>query len=98
MRPRSDSPRRQARTTRQGIDHPDKTRAKSGDHCNPTPFEVHSHRLLDQSGDFTNNAGYQRYQKLAVQRELAQQQVTAAEMNEDAEMNWGMWRWGGRRW
>ena len=41
---------------------------------------------------------YQRYQNLAVQRELAQQQVTAAEMNEDAAMNWGMWGWGGRRW
>ena len=38
---------------------------------------------------------YQRYQKLALQQKLAQEKVEAAEMNDDASMNWGMWGgWG----
>ncbi len=34
---------------------------------------------------------YARYQQLAIQRQIAQEQVEAAEMNEDAAMDWGMW-------
>ncbi len=34
---------------------------------------------------------YSRYQQLAIQRQIAQEQVEAAEMNEDAAMDWGMW-------
>ena len=34
---------------------------------------------------------YQHYQKLALQHEIAEEQRVAAEMNEDAVMNWGMW-------
>ena len=34
---------------------------------------------------------YQAYQQLAVQQRLAAEQVQAAEMNEDAAFDWGMW-------
>lgn len=34
---------------------------------------------------------YQRYQELALQRKIAEDQRMAAEMNRDASMNWGMW-------
>ncbi len=38
---------------------------------------------------------YQRYQQLAVQKSIADEQRQAAMMNEDAAMNWGMWGpWG----
>ena len=38
-----------------------------------------------------DQAAYQRYQQLAIKQQLAQEQVMAAEMNEDAAMNWGAW-------
>ena len=38
-----------------------------------------------------NEASYQRYQQLAVQRQIADDQRMAAQMNENAAMNWGMW-------
>ncbi len=34
---------------------------------------------------------YQRYQDLALQKEITEEQRVAAEMNEDAAMDWGMW-------
>jgi len=34
---------------------------------------------------------YQRYQQLALKQQLAQEQLMAAQMNEDAAMNWGLW-------
>lgn len=34
---------------------------------------------------------YQSYQRLALQKKIADDQRMAAEMNEDAAMNWGMW-------
>ncbi len=34
---------------------------------------------------------YQRYQQLAIKQQLAQEQLMAAQMNEDAAMNWGLW-------
>lgn len=34
---------------------------------------------------------YQRYQKLAIQQQIAQNQRNAAEMNQMSSMNWGMW-------
>jgi hypothetical protein len=34
---------------------------------------------------------YQRYRQLAIQQKIAQEQVEAAEMNENAAMDWGMW-------
>ena len=40
---------------------------------------------------------YQRYQNLAIQQKLANEQMEAAEANEDASMNWDMYgEWG--RW
>lgn len=36
---------------------------------------------------------YQQYQKTMVKEQIANQQTMAAEMNQDAAMNWGMW-WG----
>ena len=38
-----------------------------------------------------NEDAYQRYQQLAVQQEIADEQRMAAQMNENAAMNWGMW-------
>ena len=39
---------------------------------------------------------YQRYQKLAIQKQVADEQRQAAEMNQDAAMNWNTWGgpWG----
>lgn len=38
---------------------------------------------------------YQRYQKLALKKQIAEDQLNAAEMNENAAMDWGMWGpWG----
>jgi len=42
-----------------------------------------------------NEKAYQRYQKLAIEKNIAENQRMAAEMNENAAMNWGMWGpWG----
>lgn len=42
-----------------------------------------------------SEAAYQRYQKLAIQKEIANERMEAAEMNEDAMMDWGAWGpWG----
>jgi hypothetical protein len=38
-----------------------------------------------------DQAAYQRYQQLAIQQQLAQENMMAAQMNEDAAMNWGLW-------
>jgi hypothetical protein len=40
---------------------------------------------------FGNQQQYGRYKQLAIQQEIAQEQVNAAEMNEDTAMDWGMW-------
>ena len=38
---------------------------------------------------------YQRYQKLALEKEIAHEKLEAAEINEGANMNWRMWTaWG----
>lgn len=38
---------------------------------------------------------YDRYRRLALQQQMAQERLSAAEMNEDASMNWGAWGpWG----
>lgn len=34
---------------------------------------------------------YDRYQRLALKQQIAQEHVDAAEMNEDAAMDWGLW-------
>lgn len=42
-----------------------------------------------------NEKAYQRYQNLALQKQIADERRMAAEMNEDAAMNWGLWGpWG----
>lgn len=42
-----------------------------------------------------NEKAYQRYQKLAIQQKIADEERMAAEMDEDAPMNWGLWGpWG----
>jgi len=42
-----------------------------------------------------NEAAYQRYEQLKLRKEYADEQLMAAEMNEDAAMNWSMWGpWG----
>ena len=37
------------------------------------------------------DASYQKFQQLQVQKNIAQEQQMTAEMNEDSAMNWGMW-------
>ena len=34
---------------------------------------------------------YDTYRRMAMEQQIAQEQVQAAEMNESAAMNWGMW-------
>jgi len=42
-----------------------------------------------------NEKSYQRYQKLSIEKNIADEQRRAAEMNENAHMNWGLWGpWG----
>ena len=42
-----------------------------------------------------NEKAYQRYQKLSIEKNIAENQRMVAEMNENASMNWGMWGpWG----
>jgi hypothetical protein len=41
-----------------------------------------------------NEEAYQRYQQLAVQKTIADDQRMAAQMNEDVAMNWGLWGMG----
>lgn len=38
-----------------------------------------------------DETAYQRYQQLAAEKEIAEDQLEAAEINEDAAMDWGMW-------
>jgi hypothetical protein len=43
-----------------------------------------------------NEKAYQRYQKLAVEKQIANEQAMAAQTNMDMEMDWGMLGpWGG---
>lgn len=42
-----------------------------------------------------DEAAYQLYQEIAAQKEIAQDQMMAAQMNQNAAMNWGMWGMGG---
>ncbi len=38
---------------------------------------------------------YQRYERYALKQRISDQRLAAAQMNEDASMNWGMWGpWG----
>ena len=42
-----------------------------------------------------NEAAYQRYEQLRLQKQFADEQMMTAEMNEDAAMDWSMWGpWG----
>jgi hypothetical protein len=38
-----------------------------------------------------DEAAYQRYHQLALQQQIAQEQLMTAQMNETAAMNWGLW-------
>jgi hypothetical protein len=38
-----------------------------------------------------NEKAYQHYQRLAVEKKIAEDKRMAAEMNRDAAMNWNMW-------
>ena len=44
---------------------------------------------------FGTQAEYDKYRRLALQQQMAQERLNAAEMNENAAMNWGAWGpWG----
>jgi len=38
-----------------------------------------------------DQSAYARYQQLAIQQRIAQEQVDAAQMDENTAMDWGMW-------
>jgi hypothetical protein len=40
---------------------------------------------------FGNQEQYARYRQLAIEKQIAQEQIEAAQMNESAAMDWGMW-------
>jgi uncharacterized protein HemX len=40
---------------------------------------------------YGNQLQYGRYRQLALQQHIAEEQMDAAEMNENAAMDWGMW-------
>jgi hypothetical protein len=40
---------------------------------------------------YGNQEQYGRYKQLAIQQKVAQEQMDAAEMNENTAMDWGMW-------
>jgi hypothetical protein len=40
---------------------------------------------------YGDQQAYGRYRQLAIQQRVAQEQVDAAEMNEETAMDWGMW-------
>ena len=40
-----------------------------------------------------DQAAYQSYQKLAMEKKIATEQLMAAEINEASEAQWGMWGW-----
>ena len=40
---------------------------------------------------YGNQQQYGRYKQLAIQQQIAQEQIDAAEMNENTAMDWGMW-------
>jgi len=44
---------------------------------------------------FGSQQDYQRYQKLALKQQVAEENLVSAEMNEDAELDWDSWGpWG----
>ena len=44
---------------------------------------------------YGNQEAYDKYRRLALQQQIAQERLNAAEMNEDAAMNWDAWGpWG----
>jgi len=40
---------------------------------------------------YGNEQAYQRYHRLAMEQNIAQEQIQAAELNQDMAMDWGMW-------
>jgi hypothetical protein len=54
-------------------------------------FYVYADALACKCLYVGNQAAYQRYQQLLVERQIAVQQRMTAEMNMDAAMNWDMW-------
>jgi len=40
---------------------------------------------------YGNQPQFDRYRQLAIQKQIAEEQMSAAAMNEDVAMDWGMW-------
>jgi hypothetical protein len=59
------------------------------------PYYVYADATSCQCIYIGNEKAYQRYQNLALQKQIADEQRMAAEMNANASMNWGLWGpWG----
>lgn len=59
------------------------------------PMYVYADAQLCQCLYYGNQDAYDKYRRLALQKQIAQERLNAAEMNEDAAMNWGAWGpWG----
>lgn len=54
-------------------------------------YYVYADATICQCVYWGDEAAYQRYQQFAVQQQIADEQRMAAQMNQNAAMNWGMW-------
>lgn len=62
---------------------------------NGQPFWVVADPKVCQCLYVGDEAAYQRYSQLVIQKQMQDEALMTAEMNEDAAMNWGMWGpWG----
>lgn len=59
-----------------------------------TVYYVYADATTCQCLYWGNEESYQRYQQLALQQQIADEQQSAAMMNQNAAMNWGMWGMG----
>ena len=57
-------------------------------------YYVYADATTCQCVYWVNEEAYQRYQQLAVQKQIADDQRMSAQMNQNAAMNWGMWGMG----
>ncbi len=58
---------------------------------NGTVYYVYADAVRCHCVYWGTEEAYQNYQRMALDREIAEDQRMAAQMNEDAAMNWGMW-------
>ncbi|RUQ36848.1 MAG: hypothetical protein EKK71_07035 [Candidatus Competibacteraceae bacterium] len=58
---------------------------------NSKPVYVYADPAFCQCLYTGNEPAYQNYRRLAIEQNIANEQYMAAQMNENAAMNWGVW-------